>query len=257
MMRVLLIEDEALAAERLRELILQYDSSIEIVAQLDSVADSVQWLASNPPPDLAFFDIHLADGLSFEIFERSELRCPVIFTTAYDAYALKAFKANGIDYLLKPIDAAELAGAFHRYEQLRANFSSPALPEINALQKAMRQLVAPGYKSRFVLKNGPFLHAVPVEEIAYFYHENKLVWLKKTDHKKHAIDYTLEQIEEMLDPKRFFRLNRKYIAAFPAIREVVVFSGSRLKITLIDPVDKEAILISRERVEAFRKWLDQ
>jgi len=256
-MRVLVIEDEGLAAERLRELILRYDARIEIVAQLDSVADTVHWLNSNPPPDLAFFDIHLADGLSFEIFERTELRCPVIFTTAYDAYALKAFKANGIDYLLKPIDASELEGAFHRYEQLRATFSSPALPEINALQKAMQQLLAPGYKSRFVVKNGQFLHTIPVEEITYFYHENKIVWLKKSDHKKHALDYTLEQIDEMLDPKRFFRLNRKYIASFSAIREVVVFSGSRLKVSLADPPDKEAILISRERVEAFRRWLDQ
>jgi len=256
-MRVLLIEDEALAAERLRALILQYNPRVEIVAQLDSVADTVQWLASNAAPDLAFFDIHLADGLSFEIFERSALHCPIIFTTAYDAYALKAFKVNGIDYLLKPIDYTELEHAFQRYEQLRAGFSSSGLPEMDALQKVMQQLVSPGYKNRFVVKNGQYLHAVQVQDVAYFYHENKIVWLKKTDHKKHALDYTLEQIEEMLDPKLFFRLNRKYIASFAAIREVVVFSGSRLKVSLPDPPDKEPILISRERVDAFRKWLDQ
>ena len=256
-MRVIIVEDEGLAAERLENLIHQYDSKIEILAHLDSVEDTVQWLKTATDLDLAFMDIQLADGLSFEIFDQALLPCPVIFTTAYDEYTLKAFKVNSIDYLLKPIDFDDLTTAMEQYQLLKQTFKPPTQTiSMEAIQSAVT-MMNQRYKSRFIVKAGHHLHSVPVEKIAYFYHENKTVWCKKLDQKKHAIDYTLEQLESLLDPRLFFRLNRKYIVSFPSIKEVVTYSNSRLKVQLIGVKQKEDIVISRDRVAAFKAWLDQ
>lgn len=256
-MKVLIIEDEILAAERLESLIKQYDATIEIVEIIDSVEDTVIWLTKNDHPDLIFLDIQLADGLSFEIFEQTTVNSPIVFTTAYDEYAVKAFKVNSIDYLLKPIDLEDLTKAFIQYKkQYPAPIQKRVSPDLVLIQQAM-QMLTKQYKTRFIVKAGNHLNAVPVENISYFFSEHKATWLQ-TATKKYLIDYTLEQIEGMLDPTQFFRLNRKYLVIFSAIRDVISYSNSRLKVTLVDAKKAdEQILISREKVSAFKAWLDQ
>ncbi len=257
-MKVIIIEDEGLAAERMADLILQYDSEIEILVYLDSIESAVEWFDNHEAPDLAFFDIQLADGLSFDIFEKTKVDCPVIFTTAFDEYALKAFKVNSIDYLLKPIDLEELSKAF---EQYKMQYSIPrnaetALPDFSIFKETM-QMITRQYKTRFIIKAGSKLSSIPVEEVDYFFSEHKVTWLKSQSGKKHEVDYNLEQLEQLLDPKLFFRLNRKYIAAYPSIESVTAFSNSRLKVNLKSQDKKEEILISREKVMSFKRWLDQ
>ncbi len=259
-MKVIIVEDEGLAVERLEQLLGQYDDQIQVLGCFDSVAETVAWLAQNEPPDLAFFDIQLADGLSFEIFERAEVTCPVIFTTAYDAYALRAFKVNSIDYLLKPIDLEDLAGAMEQYRRLRTAFgASEQSVNIEAVRQALAEMQQrPNYKTRFIVKAGEHLATVPVADVSFFYSEHKTVWLRRRSNgNKHAIDYTLEQLESLLDPAHFFRLNRKYYTGIDAIDEVVTFSNSRLRVYLKGVEREERILVSREKVAAFKAWLDR
>ncbi len=253
-MKVVIIEDEGLAAERLTHLIHQYDPDIEIVAQLDSIEGAVEWFSSHPAPDLCFFDIQLADGLSFRIFEKVPVKSPVIFTTAYNEYALQAFKVNSIDYLLKPIDSEELEAAFEQFHQYAAQH---AAPDLQIIREAARMITRQKkYKSRFMVKAGHQLLGVPVEDIAYFFSEHKTTWLKTNDGKKHAIDYKLEEVEHLVDPARFFRLNRKFITAFGAIEKITSYTNSRLKVQLWD-ANGEKILVSREKVGDFKEWLDR
>lgn len=253
-MKIVIVEDEALAAERLSSLILQIAPAAEIMACLDSVQEAVAWFtAARGLPDLAFFDIQLADGLSFDIFKQCRVPCPVIFTTAYDAYALRAFKVNSIDYLLKPIDAEALRQAFAKLATLKSAFVQEAPhPLLQTMQEAIRALQKQPVKERFVVKSSAQLISVPAEDILYFFHEDKIVWLRRNDRKKFAVDYTLDQLESLLDPARFFRLNRQMIISFPAIAAVVAHSNSRLKIKLTD--HSEPVIVSRERVGAFRVW---
>lgn len=255
-MKIVIIEDEALAAERLSNLIKQYNNSIEIITCLDSVQEAVAFFRTAPPPDLAFFDIQLADGRSFEIFEQIQVPCPVIFTTAYDEYALRAFKVNSIDYLLKPIDYEDLRNAFAKLEILKSNLTKQDHHiSMETMQQIIQSLQKPSYKNRFVVKSGAHLHSVPVEDILYFYHEDKIVWLKRNGFKKFAVDFTLEQLETMLDPTLFFRLNRQIITSFHAIKEVTTYSNSRLKIKLLD--NDNLAIVSRERVNDFKSWLGE
>ncbi len=252
-MTILIIEDEVLAAEGLAKLIRQYDPAIEILACVDSVREAVEWFQNNPAPDLAFLDIQLADGLSFDIFEKTKVHCPVIFTTAYDEYALKAFKVHSVDYLLKPIDLEELSTAFSQYFKMKKN---PSTPDLNLIRQAM-QMMANKYKNRFIVKVGHHISAVATLEILYFFTEHRTTWLRTKSLKKHAIDYTLEQLSDLLDPARFFRLNRKYIVSIDAIETATNYSNSRLKVQLTDSQKNEKILISRERVREFKEWLDK
>lgn len=255
LMTTLIVEDEMLAAERLSILIKQYDSSIEILACLESIEEAVSWLNTHQHPDLIFLDIQLADGLSFSIFEKVEVQSPVIFTTAYDEYALKAFKVNSIDYLLKPIDLKDLTQAFHQFKKI--NQPTAQLPDLSLFQAAMTMIQQQQqYKSRFIVKRGHHLSSVSVEDVAYFFSEHKITWLKTHNHQKFAVDYTIEQLKDILDPALFFRLNRKYITSIKAISDIVAYSNSRLKIELQDNKD-DKILISREKVGDFKKWLDQ
>ncbi|MDX1940668.1 MAG: LytTR family DNA-binding domain-containing protein [Saprospiraceae bacterium] len=255
-MKIAIVEDENLAAERLSDLIKQYDPSYEILVFLDSVQEAVAWFSASAPPDLAFFDIQLADGHSFDIFQQCNVNCPVIFTTAYDEYALHAFKVNSIDYLLKPIDLESIKKAFIKLEQLKSSFikDAPAIT-LETMQKVVQSLQKPNYKTRFVVKSGAQIHSVQVEDILYFFHEDKIVWLKRNDLKKFAVDFTLEQLETILDPARFFRLNRQFIVAFDAIKEITTYSNSRLKIKLLD--NNEPVIVSRERVGDFKTWLGE
>ncbi|MEQ1745037.1 MAG: LytTR family DNA-binding domain-containing protein [Saprospiraceae bacterium] len=250
-MRVLIIEDEDLAAWGLISKLQRLDPAIEVASTLDTVSAAVAWFRQNPPPDLAFFDVQLADGLSFEIFEQVKVPCPIIFTTAYDAYALRAFKVNSVDYLLKPVDQDDLARAFSKLRQLRG----PAPLDPDVLRQMMLALKPHRYKSRFLARIGDHLTPIDSEHIDFFFGENKLVWLRHQNGKKYPVDYTLEQLDDMLDPERFFRLNRQYIVALSAVKDVVAYSNSRLKVVLKDPLGKEDVLVSREKAEVFREWL--
>lgn len=250
-MKILIIEDENLAAKRLIQLIKEQIPDCEIFGNLDTVTASVEWLKNNPEPDLIFLDIQLADGISFEIFEKVKVNSPIIFCTAYDQYAIKAFKLNSIDYLLKPIDPEDLNRALNKFQSGR-KVPSVTLDQIKLLLHPVQKT----YKNRFLVKIGERIQTVDIQEIAYFFSEDKVTLLQTRQGKKFIVDYTLDEVEDMLDPERFFRLNRKYISAINAIKEVFTYSNSRLKIHLENCSDND-ILISRERMGLFKNWLGQ
>ncbi|MDP4204454.1 MAG: LytTR family DNA-binding domain-containing protein [Bacteroidota bacterium] len=251
-MNAVIIEDEALAAERLRKLVNRYDKSIHIVATLDSVKSAVEWLNTNRHPDFMLMDIELGDGISFEILEQTSISCPVIFTTAYNEYAIKAFKVNSIDYILKPIDYEELENALKKLRQrIKA---SPVGIDSSTLAKAM-QMVTNTWKSRFVIRIGDRLQMISVDQIAAFVSMEKSTYAV-VENKMYGLDYSLDQLEELLDPSFFFRISRKYIISLFAISDVIVYSGLRLKVVLNGMNDPE-VIVSRDRVSAFRQWMDQ
>lgn len=257
-MDVLVIEDEKAAAKRLISLIQQISPKTTIVAQLDSVKRSVTWLQQNTSPDLIFMDIQLADGLSFEIFDHITVLAPIIFTTAYDQYAIKAFKVNSIDYLLKPIDADELTTAIDKYQSFHQNQSAAqtVTPDLSQLQQALQMIQGPEYKSRFVVKVGEHIRAIPIEEALYFFSQEKVTYLQSSRGKHYIIDYSLEQVEDMVDPSVYFRISRKYMVRFSAIEDIITYSSSRLKLKLKHSDDHD-VLVSRDRVADFKQWLDR
>ncbi|WP_375419003.1 LytR/AlgR family response regulator transcription factor, partial [uncultured Hymenobacter sp.] len=254
-MRAIIVEDEPLAARRLAELLARQTPPVPVVGTAESVAQAAALLASTrPAPDVLFLDIHLADGLSFELFEQARVPCPVIFTTAYDQYALQAFKVNSIDYLLKPIDEAELAAALRKLRELRAAPAAPgpALLDPAVLQQLIQQLQAPAaapatsYKQQFVVRVGEHLKVVPLAHIAYFFSLEKATLLQTTESRRFVVDYTMDQLEGLLDPGRFFRLNRAYLAQQSAIHDIIHYTNSRLQ-TILRPAAPagETVLVSR------------
>jgi DNA-binding LytR/AlgR family response regulator len=250
-MKILVIEDEKPAARRLIQLIQERMPDAEIYDSIDTVTAAVTWLKNNPEPELIFLDIQLADGISFEIFEKVKVTAPIIFCTAYDQYAIKAFKLNSIDYLLKPVDPEELTNALEKFKMGRKE------PAISLDQ--IRSLIQPpqkSFKTRFLVKIGERIQTVDVQDIAFFYSEDKVTFLQTRAGKKYIIDYTLDELEEMVSPDTFFRLNRKYISSISAIKDVFTYSNSRLKIHLENCADND-ILISREKMGAFKSWLGQ
>lgn len=250
-MNILIIEDEKPAANRLIKLLEPLFSGILPIANLDTVARSVAWLDQNPEPDLIFCDIQLADGLSFEIFEKVKVSTPVIFTTAFDQFAIKAFQVNAIDYLLKPIDPAELGKSVEKFKSRQIK---PAL-DLDVL-KSLLQPEKKSFKSRFLVRFGEKIQSIPAEEIAFFFSEERVTFLQTTAAKKYVLDSTLEQVESTVDPAVFFRINRKYLVKVDAVEEVLSYSNSRLKVKLKNSSDTD-ILISREKVSDFKAWLDQ
>ena len=291
MLRALLVEDEPLAARRLAGLLQKQAVPFEILGPAESVAQAVALLQAGPAPDVLFLDIHLADGLSFELFEQVSVTCPVIFTTAYDQYALRAFKVNSIDYLLKPIDSEELSHAVAKLRQRLASQAAPANPgeasdfsikssvsstkataenvpapptlDAATLAALLQQLRQPAptasYKSQFVVRVGEHLKVVPVEQVAYFFSLEKTTLLQSTDGRKYVVDYSMEQLESLLDPLHFFRLNRAYLAQQAAIADIVHYTNSRLQ-TILKPAPPESegpVLVSREKVSVFKSWLDR
>ena len=252
-MNILIVEDEPEAAARLSKLLQELRPDVVIVASLDSVQGAVKWFSENPSPDLAFMDIQLADGLSFEIFEKVEVKVPVIFTTAYNEYALKAFKVNGIDYILKPLDKNEVAAAFKKYESLTGQ--APTRDKMIESIGAAMQMLTKRYKERFVIKVGEHLRSVEVSDILYFYSLEKTTFAQAADGRKHILDFTLDQLEGLLNPVRFFRINRKYIVAVGSIRDMISHTNSRLKL-LLKASDDDDIIVARERVQEFKDWLD-
>ena len=249
-MKVLIIEDELPAANRLQSLIKKLRPSASVVEIIDSVSDSIDFLNSNPELDLIFMDIQLADGLSFEIFKHHTLECPVIFTTAYDHYALKAIKVNGLDYLLKPLEEEEFNLALNKFDSTEPRKSFDFLTVIEQLKQGN-----PEYRSRFLVKLGDQLKMVNVADIAYFYSEAGHVSLVSNTGKTLLIDFTLDQLENELNPSQFFRISRKSIVSIPAITQIHSYFNSRLKLELTPKMDEETI-VSRERVQAFKAWLD-
>lgn len=250
-MKVAIIEDENPAAERLIRYLSKYDADLEVMVRLPSVQQSVQWLQKHQLElDLIFMDIQLTDGISFEIFQHIELNRPVIFTTAYDEYAIDAFQVNSIDYLLKPITYTKLTQAMKKLASLREQFS----PNV-ALSPLIRSLEAkPSYKHRFLVRIGNRIQAISTEEIALLYAEGRTVFLLTRNQKKFILEYRLQELEELLDPRQFFRVNRTFMLPVHGIQEVLVHSNSRLRITPLIQFDKE-IIVSRDKVGAFKEWL--
>ncbi|GMQ25443.1 LytTR family DNA-binding domain-containing protein [Algoriphagus sp. oki45] len=250
-MNILIIEDEKPAANRLIRMLREYFPSATLIGDLDTVSRAVRWLEENPAPELIFCDIQLADGISFEIFEKVKVSSPVIFTTAFDQYAIRAFQVNAIDYLLKPIDPKDLERAVEKFrsQNLRPNLD---LEVIKSLLQPKEKL----YKSRFLVKFGEKIQSIPVEEVAFFFSEERVTFLQTFSGKKYVLDSTLEQVESQVDPETFFRLNRKYISHIDAIEEVLTYSNSRLKIKLIHSADSD-ILVSREKVAELKAWMDR
>jgi DNA-binding LytR/AlgR family response regulator len=253
MIKILLIEDETAAAKRITKMIKELLPDCEIIATLESVRTSVAFLQNNTP-DLVIADIQLADGISLDIFAQTTNNTPVIFTTAYDEYTLKAFKLNSIDYLLKPIDKEELAKALDKYKQVHL---APKTGISGNIQQALQQLMQQKeYRSRFMVKVGDKLLSVNTGETAYLQADNKLVFMYTFDKYKHIVDETMEDIEQSLNPKQFFRINRSYIIHVDSIQKVTNHFNGRLHILLKNCTDND-IFVSRERVKDFKNWLNQ
>lgn len=253
-MKAIVVEDEQLAAERLIELVKSIDAAIEIVEQFDTIADTVHYLKTESAPDIIFLDIQLADGRSFEIFEKAPIDSPIIFTTAYDQFTLKAFKLNSIDYLLKPVQKEDLHLALDKLKKLnRKGLNSDELGVLKEIIKTKGQ----PYKQRLVIKAGNKIQFKPAEEVAYFFADGKEAYMvSRKENRKHLIGYTLEELENILDPKEFFRISRKFIVRADAIAEVKGLISSKLEVKLHQPTEHE-LAVSRERAQEFKTWLDQ
>jgi DNA-binding LytR/AlgR family response regulator len=256
MYKALIIEDEKPAAEHLQRLINQLDIRIDILRIISSIDEALIWFDNNPLPDLIFLDIQLSDGLSFEIFNHINITCPVIFTTAYEEYAIKAFKVNSIDYLLKPIGIEDLKYAINQFTSINQVFSDTNNQAIRYKVDQVMKLLTNNYKSRFVVNVGMHIRSVEVEKINLFFSLEKSTFLLDSIGKTYDIDYSLEQIEKLIDPKHFFRISRKYIVNFNAIADIISYSGSRLKLKIVGSKDTD-ILVSRSRLTEFRRWLER
>ena len=253
-MKVLIIEDEAPASRRLQKMLLEINPEIEILGSLESIDSSIKWVKANSIPDLIFMDIQLSDGLSFEIFKYVNVSSPVIFTTAYDDYAIQAFKVNSIDYLLKPIDTEDLINSLDKLKKFEDAFKSKSL-EISDIMKELK-ISGPAYKSRFLIKIGSNLVIVPSNEIAYFAADNRLTYLVTFSGKKYIIDNSLEELESLLDPDIFTRASRKYIININSLENISTTFSGMLKLKIKPRTDDE-VTVSRERTTEFKKWIDR
>ncbi len=251
-MKVIIIEDEMLSAEHLELLLKRIDSEISIIGIFDSVKKSITEFEKGLKADLLFVDIHLADGLSFEIFSKISIETPVIFTTAFDEYAIQAFKVNSIDYLLKPIGLSELQVAVDKFKKWNLVNQKSLLEQLSHLYSSFNKQ----YKTRFMVKMGDQIVSIKAEDILHFIAEDGIVLLMSKDVKRYPVDFTLDQIDEMLDPTVFFRINRKVIININAIQKVTSYFNSRLKVNAIQLSDDSAI-VSRDRVSEFKLWLDR
>jgi len=252
-MKVIIIEDEKPSARRLSRMLLELN--IEAQAMLHSVEEAVLYFKNNlEHPDLILLDIQLSDGLSFEIFEQVKVNSAIIFTTAYDEYALKAFKLNSIDYLLKPIDDDELKTAIEKFENNQSKAHSLQV-DIEQIKKLLVNPLDKKYKERFTVKVGQHLKMIPTDAIECFYSENKASYMYTDDKRNYLIDFTLDQLDEMLDPVKFFRVNRKFYIHINMIKDIISYTNSRLKIKL-HSFDDQEIIVSREKVRAFKTWIN-
>jgi DNA-binding LytR/AlgR family response regulator len=249
-MNVVILEDEARAAHHLERLISKVAPDMRIVAKIESVRDAINFFETKPEIALIFSDVQLADGLSFELFKQINVKCPIIFTTAYDKYAIDAFRTNGIDYLLKPIEEERLRKAVEKVMQF-----SPSL----AIEKVLaiaNSSAGKSYKSRFIVKVGDKIKSISIEEILAFYSLEKGTFIHTIDQRTYCIDYSLDQVEALLDPDIGFKINRKYIVSIKACTNILAWSNSRLRLKIEGLGDHE-IIVARERVQDFKNWLDR
>ncbi len=257
-MKVLIVEDEPYAQNELKRLLSRTEKEIDVLECIDSVEETVEWFRHHEEPDLIFLDIQLSDGLSFDIFNHVKIKAPVIFTTAYDEYAIQAFKVNSIDYLLKPIKFEELNAALEKFSALSKQYGDKeekgglSIGQIEQLLEIHR----PKYKSRFIAKVGDQIKHVDISDVAYFRAEDNEVMLVTRNNNHYIVDYSLDELTGLLDPSVFFRANRSYIVTIGAIKKISKYFNSRLHLELI-PESEDTILISRVRVPDFMKWIDQ
>ncbi|WP_067149779.1 LytR/AlgR family response regulator transcription factor [Pseudotamlana agarivorans] len=251
-MNIIIIEDEKPSARRLQRLL--EGCNLEAHVLLHSVEESITWFQNNPHPDLIFLDIQLSDGLSFEIFETVDIKSAIIFTTAYDEYALKAFKLNSIDYLLKPIDEDELLLAVEKFKN-RTTRSQDVTLDFNDIKKLLINPIDRAYKKRFSVKVGQHIKLIQVEDIECIYSENKGTYIHTTEGRNYLLDHTLDFLENELEPESFFRINRKFFVNINAIKDMVSYTNSRLQIKLNSYHDQE-VIVARERVKDFKLWLE-
>ena len=252
-MRILIIEDEIPAANRLAKMMQAITDELEVVKKIDSVEAAVKFLGSAENIDLIFMDIQLADGLSFDIFQQTKVKAPVIFTTAFDQYTLKAFKVNSIDYLLKPIDEKELEQAIEKYRQLYHQKENGISEKI---LKMVQDINTMRYKERLLIKRGQQLSYLKTESTAYCYADGKLCYAVDFTNNKYMLESNLSQLEEQLQPNKFYRINRQLLVNIDAVSKVHTWLGGRLKLELL-PSTKSDTVVSRERVNGFKEWLGQ
>ena len=254
-MKILIVEDEELAVKKLQKTLLSIDRMVEVVGVTDSIKSTVEFLKQNSAPDLILMDIELADGQSFEVFNMVPVKNPVIFITSYDEYALKAFKVNSVDYLLKPVQKDELEAALNKYKELNAADNSKNSSDINNLIKELQTKLQPKeYRKRFLVKQAQKLVSIEVDDIAYFYSDGRLNFFKTRDNRKFVVDYTMDELSDMLDPEKYFRISRAFYVSVDSIDQIHDYFGNRLLLNLTPTLDKEA-LVSREKVMDFKKWM--
>lgn len=261
-MNVVILEDERLTAQRLAGMLQRYDASVVVLATLASVEEAIEWFAAaTTAPDLVFMDIHLEDGISFRVIEQLKLTVPIIFTTAYDDYMIRAFKVNSIDYLLKPINYDELVAAIEKFKTLRQQFAqqaapstSPTPPDLSALLTLLGNPQKATYKDRFMVTVGTRIRTVKTSEIAYFYLEDKMTFLVTKEGLNLPVDYSLDKLAQMLDPQEFFRTSRQFIVSLAAVGTVHVYSPGKLKLEL-EPKPRQEVFVSGDRIADFKDWL--
>jgi DNA-binding LytR/AlgR family response regulator len=252
MLNVLIIEDEEPAAKRLHKMLKEIEPDINVLENIVSVSSAIKWFNENSTPDLIFSDIQLSDGISFDIFKSIEVTSPIIFTTAYDQYAIDAFKVNSIDFLLKPIKKEDLEKAVAKFKKVSTT-ASPAI-DISKLLQSFGQPQTTEYKKRFVVRYGEHIKTINIEDVAYFYTEDKVNFLCTKEGRRFVIDFNLDSLEDTLDPKTFFRINRQYIISIHSIGEMLAYTKSRVLIKLLPPAKHETI-VSTERSADFKLWL--
>jgi DNA-binding LytR/AlgR family response regulator len=252
-MKVFIIEDEQLGVDRLKKLLNEIDPAIEILGSSESIRSTVKWFKTNTPPDLLFMDIELADGQSFEIFNQVNINCPIVFTTSFDEYALQAFKVNSIDYLLKPIKKEELRNSIEKYKEVQYHYIKSQSLNITTLITELKQQTQK-FRNRFMVKQGQRLISIDTSEIAYFYVDGRLSFFKTWNNLKFVVEYTLDELETMLDPDDFKRINRSFIVHIKAIDKVHTYFTGKLKLELNPPIDKE-VTVSKENVSAFKEFM--
>ncbi|GAB3714461.1 LytTR family DNA-binding domain-containing protein [Spirosoma flavus] len=256
-MNVVIIEDENLTAKRLEGLLHKYDPAIDVLERIPSVSEAVSWFTDpHPTVDLVFMDIHLEDDLGFRIFEQTELTTPVVFTTAYDEYMIQAFKVNSIDYLLKPINYDELVAAIEKFKALKKQFGqdNPATPDIEKLLSLIGKPKETEYKDRFMITVGTKIRSIPTSDIAYFFLEEKVVFLVTKDGLNLPVDYSLDKLVQLLNPRQFFRISRQFLVSLPAIQSIHTFSAGKLKLDLA-PKSRHEVFVSGDRMTEFKEWL--
>lgn len=257
-MNILIVEDEELAIKRLKKTIAAIEPNIQIAGVTHSIKTTVDWLKNNPSPSLILMDVELSDGQSFEIFEKMKVKSPVIFITSYDEHALKAFKVSSIDYLLKPVEKEDLELALQKHGEMQNLYNANKQPEgndIDFLVKELQQkLHQKEYRKRFLVKHAQKMVSIEVDEIAYFFSDGRLIFFKTYENKKFVVDYSMDELEDMLDPQRYFRINRSHFVSIDSVEQINDYFGYRLQLHL-KPAEGKEVIVSREKVTDFKKWL--